>query len=139
MFTTARRLSLSSPGRIQSIASSPISVRFVLIISSPLWLCLQSGCFHNVLHQNLVGISVFPHTCHMTCPSHLIILTIYREDYTLWSCSLCSFSPVSCYLLCLRSKYLLQYRNLEHPHSLFFPLLAKFPTHSYKEQNYNSA
>jgi hypothetical protein len=91
VFTTARRVSLFSAGRIQSMASSPISVRLVLIISSSLCLCFQSGCFHNILHQNPVSISEFPHTCHMTCPSHLIILTIYSEDNKWWIPSLCFF------------------------------------------------
>lgn len=59
-----------------------------------------------------------------TCPTHpilfdLITIIIFIQEYKLWIYPLCSFSPASCHVISLRSKYSPQHRALKHPQSVF--------------------
>jgi len=61
-----------------------------------------------------------------TCPTHLILLdfitqTIFGEEYRSLSSLLCSFPPLPCYLVPLRSKYSPQHPILKHPQPTFLP------------------
>jgi hypothetical protein len=62
-----------------------------------------------------------------TCPAHplphsFIRLVIFSEKYKSWSSPLCSFSPLPCYLVPLRPKYLPLHPILKHLQPIFFPL-----------------
>jgi len=50
-----------------------ISFRFILILSSDLWLCLPDGSFREVYHQNSARISPFPHTFRVSRRSHSLL------------------------------------------------------------------
>jgi hypothetical protein len=74
-------------------------------------------------HQKLVYTSPLP--IRVTCTAHLILLDlitriIFGEDYRSLSSSLCSFSPLPCYLVSLWPKYSPQYLILRHPQPTLF-------------------
>jgi len=69
-------------------------------------------------HHNPLYFSILSPICAV-CPEHLIILeiitrTILDEQYRSLSSSLCSFSPLPCYLVLLGPKYSSQRPTLKH-------------------------
>ena len=98
--------------------------RFILISCLHLWLCLPSVFFPSHFSTKTMCISLLPHTCHMHHPS---LLPWCHHPNNTW-CGVqimkilsVEFSPVSCYLLPLKPKYLPQHLILDHPQPVFFP------------------
>jgi len=125
-FTTDHNLSLPWGRCIQSTPTHPISLRFILILSSHLHLGFLSGPFLQVLEPN-----VWKHF-HLficaTCPKHFILVylitpTIFDEAHKLWS---------SHHFLPLRSKYFPLHTLLTHPQSIFFLSVRDQISHPYK-------
>ena len=97
----------------QFLVLIPISLRYILTLSSYIRLSLHKGLFPEGLPVKILK-SLLSSSILATWPAHfnlldLIILTILVEQYNLWSSSLWSplyspFSSLLClfYLLCLR-------------------------------------
>ena len=104
-FTSARHLSLSWARSIQSMSSYTASWGSILILSSHLHLGLPSGLFPSGFPTKTIYTTPF-FPIRSTWPAHRILLdiitrTIFGEQYTSLSSSLCSFlhSPVTSSLL----------------------------------------
>jgi hypothetical protein len=87
-FTRALHWSLSWARSIQSIQSQPISLRFILILSTHLRLGLHCGLFPSGFATNI--LYAFISLIRVTYPAHLtlldlIILIILGEEYKLRS------------------------------------------------------
>lgn len=101
-FTRTHHLSLCLSRRIYSTPPRP-SLRYILILSSHLLLCLQSGFFPSPLPTEiLICISLLPSTCHMPrlFPTPWFghpDSNVFGEEHKPRSSSLCNFlqSPLS--------------------------------------------
>jgi hypothetical protein len=96
VFARTLRQSLAWARSIQSIPPHPISLRSILIWSTPLRLGLPNGLFPSGFHTNILYAFFFSHIL-AKCLAYLIIfaliiLIILGEEYKLWSSSLCSSS-----------------------------------------------
>jgi hypothetical protein len=122
VFTTARHLSLPWARSIQSTPSYPISVRFILILSSHISLSLPSGVFPLGFpnHHNLVCSS----PTRAICPAHLnfldLVLHLWWRPHIMNSFKT-YITPLPCHLVPLSPKYLPQHPILKHPQPVFLP------------------
>jgi hypothetical protein len=94
VFTIALHWSLSWAISIQSTQSHTISLRSILILSTYLPLGLSSGLFSSGFPSNILYPFLFyPFVLHALPISSSLacILIILRQEYKLWSSSLCSF------------------------------------------------
>ena len=124
-FTSACHLSLSWASSIQSLPLHPTSWRSTLILSSHLLLGLPSGLFPSGFPTKTLYTPLLS-PIRATCPAHLILLdfitrTLLGEEYRSWTSSLCSFSPLPCYLVPLRPKYSPQHPILIYSQPTFLP------------------
>jgi len=117
----ARHWTLSWATCIQSTTCYLISLRWILILSSPLCLCPPSGFSFQVFHPKYcMHFSSLLWTLHVT---HLILLDlitliIFCEAYNLWSSSLCSLLQPAVTFSLLGPNSLLN-TLLSNTHSLF--------------------
>jgi hypothetical protein len=105
LITRAHDKPLSWATWIQSILSHPISLRFILILSSHPRFCLRSGLLYAGFRTKMRCVHIFT-PIHAVCPVHhilleLFILIIFGGEYKLCRSSLCSFlhSPITFSLL----------------------------------------
>ena len=94
-------------------------------------------------HQDPICTYPAPHTWYKPRPSHhldLITGIIYGEEYRSRSSSLCSFSPLPCYLVPLRPKYSPKHPILKHPQPTLLPQCERpsFTPIQNNRQNYSS-
>jgi hypothetical protein len=71
VYTGARKWPLFWARLIHSITPHPISLRFILILSSHLHLSVPSGLFLQAFHQNPLYTPLLSHVCYIPCSSHL--------------------------------------------------------------------
>ena len=119
MFTDSCHLFLPSATSIHSAPSRPISLRYILLQFSNLCLGLTLPLFHQIPYAPLL------HYTNATCHSRLTVLglttrLLFDEENETCRSSLCSYSPVFCYLVPLRPKYLFQDTVAKHPQPVFF-------------------
>ena len=74
MSPTSYHRALSLAQLIQHMPTHPTSLGYILILSSHLCLGLASGPFPSGFPTKTLHAFLFPHTNHMTCPSHPIDL-----------------------------------------------------------------
>jgi len=122
----------------------PTSSRSILILSSNLWMGLQSCLFPSGFPTKILYTPLLSPT-RATCITHLILLdfisrTIFIEQYRSLSPTLCSFFLLPCYLVPLWSNYSPQHPILKHPHPTFLPQCKQpsFTPIQNKRQNYIS-
>ena len=72
-----------------------------------------------------------PHP-YATHPCHLILLDLITRAVQLMKLLLMHFSPVSCYLVPLKSKYLPRHPTVKHAQPTFFPRNKGHPVLIYK-------
>jgi hypothetical protein len=113
---------------IQYIPSYLIFLRFILILSSHLYLGLPNCLFsHSYLTKMLYASAFYP--MRVTCPAHPILLhliiLIVTCDFQVMKLLKLEFSLVSCCFIPLCSKYSPQHPLLKHPHSTFFPSISE--------------
>lgn len=106
-----------------------ISLRHILIFHSHLLLCFSRALFPPDVHAKYsMYFSPLPHTCHVL---HQSRFPSFRHQNNVWwevqiiLLFIMTISPVSLYLLPLRSKYLPQHPILEHPQLIFLPLKSQ--------------
>jgi hypothetical protein len=93
MYTRASHWCLSQARLIQSIPPHPVSLRFILILSSHLHIDLHSGLVPSEFPTKT--LYAFSSPVHGTCDAYhivlgLIILIVFGTEYKLWCSSLCS-------------------------------------------------
>jgi hypothetical protein len=81
--------------QIDPVHTNPSHLRFTLILSTHLSLCLPRGILPSGFPINILCSFLFS-PIYVTCPAHLIlfnliVLIILGEEYKLWSSSLWSF------------------------------------------------
>jgi hypothetical protein len=96
VFTRALHWSLSSARSIQFIPHHPVSLRFILILSTHLRLDLPSGLFPSGFPTNILYTCIPLLHIRAICSAplmllYLIILIILGDEYRLWSSSLWNF------------------------------------------------
>ena len=91
---TARRLSLSWTIWVQYTLSNPMYLRSILILSSHLFLGLQSHLFLSGFWTESLHAFIFS-SIRATCPAHLILPYLRTQTMKLL---MTQFSSVSCYL-----------------------------------------
>jgi len=109
----------------QSSIPLPIYRECLLMLSVLPCLDLQNGLFPSCCPTKTLHALELS-TIRATCPAHLdllhlIVRTIFGEQYRSWGFSLCNFLPLSCYLVLRRSKYPPQRPFLKDPQSTFLP------------------
>jgi len=98
VFTRALHWAASRTRWTQSITYHPISLRYILILSSHLWPCLPSGLFPSrfptkILYAFLVSLIHAAYSAYFILLD-LTTLIIFYEAHKLWISSLCSlFQP----------------------------------------------
>jgi hypothetical protein len=101
---------------IQSIPSYPVSLRYILILSTHLRLDLLSDFFPLAFPTNILCVFLFFSLCYMPCLSHPPWLHhsnyIWRKVQVM-KLLIMQFSPTSCHF-CPRGKYSPQQRVLKH-------------------------
>jgi hypothetical protein len=108
VFTRALHLSLSWARTIQFISSHPISLRSVLVLLPNYVLAFSVVFFLLAFPPISYMHSYLTHSCYMLCPSYPPLLD--QCNYTLRRVQvmrllIMQFSPTSCHLISLRSKY----------------------------------
>ena len=126
VFTTARHLTLSWHISVQSTPFQPMSLRSSYPTTYTQF--FQVASFPQGLPtKNLYSRLLSP--IHSTCPAHLFRLGLMTWGFIGWGAQIMKFiivqtSPLSCYLVLLRSKYLPQHHILEHLLPVFLPLTS---------------
>ena len=120
-FTRAHQLSVSWTRSIQSMTPSHfLTINFIIILPNPLR-SSKGFPFLRFPCQSPVFTFPLPHTYHMLHPFHVLFLFL---NNIWWGLNIIKhfsmkFSPLSCSLVPLGSKFHLQYSILEHPHPVF--------------------
>jgi len=100
-----------------------IHLIIIILPSTPGSSNLPSGLFPSGFPTKTSYTPLLSHKS-ATCTAHLILLDlisrkIVGEEYRSLSSSLCSFSPIPCYLVPLRAKYSPQQPILKHSQPMF--------------------
>jgi hypothetical protein len=93
--------------------SYTVPLRSILILSSHLYLHLLISLFLSDFSIKILCALMIA-SVHATCPAQLILLDLIIRVRVM-KLLIMQFSPASCYFICLRSKYSLQYPILKHP------------------------
>ena len=135
-FTRARHLSLSWARSIQYMALLT-SLRYILILSSHLFVGLPSGLFSSDFPTKALYDSLLS-SIRATCTAHLILLgfivrIVFGEEYRSVNSSLCSLHHSLVTLAPPRTKYAPQYPVLERSLPMCLPLYER-PTFTHVQK-----
>ena len=122
VFTTASHFSLSWGRWILFTSSAIYNLHFNIILPSMIT-SHKWSLSNRFPHQNIVRTYTLSHMCYMTRPSHL--LWFDSPNIIWWGIQSLKFfimysSPLSCYLVPLRPKYIPEHPILGHPYSMYF-------------------
>ena len=127
--TTFCNLAQPWSGLVQSSPCCYISLRFILMISCPLYSVLTSCLFRQVLLiKSRVRISLLLHMFHVSYQSHS---SWFDQSTSMWweaqflKRLIMQFSPVPSHFFRIRPKYIPQHPILKHPQPIFFRLFGK--------------
>jgi hypothetical protein len=140
-FTRARQLSLSWAWSISCFLTTFLKIPFNITLSLRTIFSKWSLSFRSA-HLNPLCTSPLSYTCHMSCSLHSSFdqPNNIRRGVQIMKPLVISVSPLPCYVVPFRPKYLPQHPILEYPQPMFIPQceIPSFTPIQNNRQNYNS-
>jgi hypothetical protein len=128
VFTRALHWSLSRAISIQSTPSRPIYLRFILILSTHLRLCVPSGLFPSGFPTNI--LYAFRFSIRATCPAHLILLDLITPYHKNIKYSVTAvWTPVLFQIYVLRSSMNVNIKYLDWFYFIMSSSALKYSAH----------